>query len=72
MGTSMPTDISPIFDEPAADWWSAAMTVGCAENVDTTDDADDDYLANMCVDYDLSMWPSRVKYPVQRAVKTSR
>ena len=48
------------------------MTVGCAENVDTTDDADDDYLANMCVDYDLSMWPSRVKYPVQRAVKTSR
>ena len=30
-------------------------TVGCAENVDTTDDADDDSLANMYADYDLSM-----------------
>ena len=55
MVTSMPTDISPVFDESTAEWCSAAMHIGCAENVDTTDDADDDSLANMYADYDLSM-----------------
>ena len=55
MVTSMTTDISPVFDDSTADWWSAAMAVGCAENADTTDDADDDYLENMYADYDLSM-----------------
>ena len=48
-------NVAPVFDESTADWWPVVMTVGCAENVDTTDDADDDYLANMYADYDLSM-----------------
>ena len=55
MITCMPTDISPVPDESAADWYSAAMAVGCAENADTTDDADDDYLVDFYADYDLNM-----------------
>ena len=55
MITCMPTDISPAPDESAADWYSAAMAVGCAENADTTDDADDDYLVDFYADYDLNM-----------------
>ena len=55
MVTSMTTNISLVFDVSTTDWWSAAMTVGCAENADATDDADDDYLANMYANYDLSM-----------------
>ena len=62
MVTSMPTDVpsGPVSMESpeyTANWWSAAMVAGCAENADTADVGlyDDNYLANMYDDYDLSM-----------------
>jgi hypothetical protein len=62
MVTSMPTDVpsDPVSMESpeyTANWWSAAMVAGCAENADTADVGlyDDNYLANMYDDYDLSM-----------------